>query len=63
METKDLWRDPIVEEVRQARRAHAKKFGNDLAAIAEDLKRHEQGRDRKVVSLPRRRLRSEKGAA
>lgn len=62
MEKKDLWKDPIVEEVRQARRAHAKKFGNDLAAIAENLKRHEQDRGRKVVSLPPKRLRSEKGA-
>ena len=39
MEKKDLWKDPIVEEVRQARQAHAKKFGNDLDAIARDLKR------------------------
>lgn len=63
MEKKDLWKDPIVEEVRKARNVHASKFGNDLDAIARDLKRHEQDRDRTVVSFPPKRRRAQKGAA
>ena len=32
-----MWKDPIVEEVREVRKAHAKKCGNDLNKIFEDL--------------------------
>ena len=49
-------KDPIVEAVRQARAAHARKFGYDLKAIVRDLKRHEQEQGREVVSLPPKRL-------
>ena len=31
--------DPIVEEVRKVRQAHAAKFNYDLAAICADLKK------------------------
>jgi hypothetical protein len=62
MEKKDLWKDPIVEEVREARQAHAEKFGNDLNLIAQDLKRHEE-EDRAVVSFPPKHHRASKGAA
>lgn len=62
MEKKNRWKDPIVEEVREARQAHAKKFGNDLDAIARDLKRHEQAEDRTVVSFPPKRHRAAKDA-
>ena len=50
-------KDPIVEEVRRARAAHAKKFGYDLEAIVRDVKKHEQ--DRKVVSFPPKRIEKE----
>ena len=30
-------KDPIVEEVRKARQAHAKQFNHDLTAICADL--------------------------
>ena len=33
-----MWEDPIVEEVRKARDAHAAKFNYDLQAIYRDLK-------------------------
>ena len=56
-------KDPIVEEVRKARAAHARKFGYDLEAIVRDLKRHERQGDRQVVSFPPKRLEPEKGAA
>lgn len=35
-------KDPIVEEVREARRKHAERFNFDLDAICEDLKKIEQ---------------------
>lgn len=44
--------DPIVEEVREARRNHARKFGHDLGAIIKDLKRIEKECGHRVVALP-----------
>lgn len=43
--------DPIVEEIRKARQAHAARFDYDLAKIYKDLKDSEQRSGRKVVSL------------
>jgi len=43
--------DPIVEEVRKVREAHAAKFGYNLRAIYEDLKIQEKKSKRKFVSL------------
>lgn len=37
-----MWNDPIVEELHRIREAHAARFGHDLRAIAEDLKKLEQ---------------------
>lgn len=51
-----MWKDPIVEEVRKVRQEHAALFGYDLRAIYNDLKTTEKLRDRKVVSLPQKRL-------
>lgn len=34
--------DPIVNEIRQIRRAYAERFNNDLHAICEDLRRQER---------------------
>jgi hypothetical protein len=36
------WQDPIVEEVRRARDAYAKRFNYDLDAIYRDLKAKER---------------------
>ena len=44
-------KDPIVEEVRRAREAHAKKFNYDLDAICEDLRKREKASGRPTVSL------------
>ena len=49
-------RDPIVQEVREVREAHAARFDYDLVAIYSDLKRQEKESGRKFVSYPPRRL-------
>ena len=45
-------KDPIVEEVRKIRDAHAAKFNFDLHAICEDLRKKEKSCGHPVVSLP-----------
>jgi hypothetical protein len=50
-----MWNDPIVEEVRNARNEHAKKFNYDLNAIAADLKKQQKASKRKFVTLPPRK--------
>lgn len=49
-------KDPIVEEIRRARKEHARKFNHDLDAIAADLKRIERECGHKLVSLPAKRI-------
>lgn len=39
--------DPIVEEVREARNAHERRFNYDLQAIFDDLKQQESRSGRK----------------
>ena len=39
-----MWKDPIVEEVRKIREAHARKFNYDLQAIYKDLKKREKNK-------------------
>lgn len=48
--------DPIVEDIRRARHAHALRFDNDLAAIVEDLRRLERESGRTYVNFPPRLL-------
>jgi len=47
-------KDPIVEEVRKARQAHAAKFKYDMEAIFADLKKREKTCGHRVVSRPPR---------
>lgn len=47
--------DPIVEQVRAAREAYARRFGFDLRAICRDLREQERSSGREVVSFPPRR--------
>ena len=56
-------KDPIVEEVRNARAAHAAGFNYDLHAICEDLRKKEQSCGHVVVSLPPKRLLEDAGKA
>lgn len=50
-----MWKDPIVEEVRRVRDAHAARFNYDLAAICEDFRERERRETRQVVCLPPKR--------
>lgn len=45
-------KDPIVEEVREARKKHAERFNFDLHAICADLKKKEKDCGHPVKSLP-----------
>ncbi len=47
--------DPIVDEVRRVRDAHAAKFNYDLDAIFQDIKEQEKISGLKFVSYPPRR--------
>lgn len=51
-----MWQDPIVEEVRQAREAHAARFDFDLRAIYHALKAQEDKSQRKRVSFAPKRI-------
>ena len=51
-----MWEDPIVEEVRKVRAAHAARFKYDLEAIYLDLKREEKESGRTFVSYPPKRV-------
>lgn len=51
-----MWEDPIVEEVRKVREAHAAQFNYDLEAIYRDLKRQEKESERTFASYPPRRV-------
>ena len=50
-----MWEDPIVEEVRKVREAHAAQFNYDLRMIYHDLKEQERKSGRAFVSYPPRR--------
>jgi hypothetical protein len=47
--------DPIVDEVRRTRDAHAAKFNYDLDAIFQDIKEQEKKSGLKFVSFPPRK--------
>jgi hypothetical protein len=47
-----MFKDPIVEEVRDTRQKHAAQFNYDLRKIAEDLRKKERLSGRKSVSFP-----------
>jgi len=53
-------KDPIVEEVRRAREAHAKQFNYDLDAICEDLRKPEKTAGHPTVSFPPKRTAKKK---
>lgn len=51
-----MWEDPIVEEVRKVREAHAAQFNYDLRVIYRDLKEGDGKSGRVFVSYPPRRV-------
>lgn len=50
-----MFEDPIVEEIRRIRHAHAAKFNNDLDAIVADYRRMQRESGRTYVNFPPRR--------
>ena len=48
--------DTIVEEVRQIREEHAKKFDYDPEAIFADIKKQEEQSKRNFISFPAKRI-------
>ena len=42
--------DPIVEEIRRHRKAHAAEYGNDLRRIAQALRERERESSRRVLN-------------
>ena len=42
--------DPIVEEIRQHRKAHAAEHGNDLGCIVQSLRKRERESDRPLLN-------------
>lgn len=48
--------DPIVEEIRRIRKAHAAKYGNDLDRIVEALQEKERTSTRPVLNPGPRRI-------
>ena len=57
-----MWKDEIVEEVRDVRRQIGAEYGHDLRRIVEDLRRMQVTSGRKVVTLeprpPRQMMRA-----
>ena len=51
-----MQKDPIVEEIRKIREAHAAKFNYDLKAICVDMKKKEKDSGHTIVSLPPKRF-------
>ena len=51
-------KDPIVEEIREARYKHAKQFNFDLHAICEDLKKQEKQYGLRIKTFPPKLLQS-----
>lgn len=44
------WFDPVVEEVRERGRVYTARFGNEIHAIFEDLRRHQHDHPERYVS-------------
>ncbi len=47
-----MWKDPIVEEVREIRDLHAASFKYNLRAIFNAIKQEENESERHFISLP-----------
>ena len=58
-----MFDDPIVEDIRRVRRAHASQFDNDLPAIVADLRRLQRESGRSYVNFPPRLLEKQSAQA
>jgi hypothetical protein len=55
-------RDPVVEEMRRIKEAHAARFNYDIRAMGKSLQEAEKRSGRKVVSYARKRRAAHAGA-
>ena len=53
-----MWQDPIVEEVRKIREAHAAKFNYDIKAIVKDAQKRQRTSKHRIVSFVTRKERT-----
>ena len=53
-----MWKDNIVEQVREVRQEYAKRFDYDLDRIYSDLKKQETKSGKRTVSLPPKHTKS-----
>ena len=53
-----MWRDPIVEEIRNLREEYAARFNYDIKAICREARKHQETSERKTVSLAPKRVAS-----
>jgi hypothetical protein len=53
--------DPIVEEMRRIKEAHAARYNYDIRAMARALREQQQRSGHRVVALPRRRVQAQRG--
>ncbi len=51
-----MWQDPIVKETRELQEEFAEKFNHDPEAIFDDIFKRQNQPDKKLVSLPPRKL-------
>ncbi len=58
-----MWKDPIVEEVRKIRDAHAAQYDYDLKAIYQAVKEEEAASGRTFVKLPPKRIKAREAEA
>ena len=63
MKPMEPWKDPIVEEIRTARQAYAKRFDYDVRAICRDLRQRQKKGEHEVVSLAMEEGSTEAGEA
>ena len=50
-----MWKDPIVQEVRKVRKAHAAAFNYDIRAIVEDARKRQKKSKHHIVSFMSRK--------
>jgi hypothetical protein len=53
-------KDPIVDQIRNYRMEHTRKFRGDLSAICKDLRSIQEASGHKVVRLPARKVKPTK---
>ena len=54
--TRQTRTDPIIDELRAVRDAHAARFNHDVEAIFRDIQVQQEASGREYVSLPPRRV-------